>query len=382
MDFDFTPAQQELYNEVVNFAIARLQAGAVERDHDRTFPRDLWQQCGTLRLQGLPVPEALGGRGASPLSCAIALEALGYGCPDSGLVFSIGAHLATATLPVWKYGTPSQQERYLKGLCIGSLIGVGALTEPEAGSDAFSMTTSANPDGTGFVLNGTKRYISNAAAADLIVVYAVTDRSRGFQGGITAFLVETKSPGFKISRVLEPMGMRSVPLAEFAFTDLRVTADAILGGVGGGGTLFNVAMDWERTLLMAGHIGTMQRLLERSIRYARTRKQFGQAIGKFQAVAHRLVDAKVALEGSRLLVYRAASRLEGGRSVGLDAAIAKLATSEAYVESSMSALRTHGASGYMTGNEFERSLRDAVGSTIYSGTSDIQRNIIARWLGL
>jgi alkylation response protein AidB-like acyl-CoA dehydrogenase len=382
MDFDLTSAQQAIVDEVVRFAKAHLAEGAAQRDHDRKFPSDLWRQCGTLRLQGLPVPETLGGRGCDPLTCALALEALGYACPDSGLVFGIGAHLATATLPLWTYGTAAQQARFLKVLCDGSLVSVGALTEPEAGSDAFAMTTTAQPDGPGFVLNGTKRYISNGAAADVVVVYAVTDRAKGFLGGVTAFLVEANNPGFKVNRVLEPMGLRSLPLAELVLSDVRVSADAVLGGVGGGGTVFNKAMDWERVLLMASHLGTMQRLLEQSIRYARTRKQFGQAIGKFQAVAHRLVDQKVSLEAARLLVYRAASRLEHGKTAGLDAAMAKLFASETYVETALAALRTHGASGYMTGSDTERALRDAVGSTIYSGTSDIQRNIIARWLGL
>jgi alkylation response protein AidB-like acyl-CoA dehydrogenase len=382
MDFELTDSQKDLCDEVRRFARAQLQGGAAERDRDLVFSRELWQQCGTLRLQGLPVPEGLGGRGADPLSTALALEALGYGCPDAGLVFSVGAQLATAALPLWKFGTADQHAHYLRELCAGSWIGIGALTEPQAGSDAMGITTTARTDGTGFVLNGAKRYISNAPVADLFIVYALTDAAKGFQGGTTAFLVEAGTPGFTISRVLEPMGMRTAPLGEIVLDDVRVGSESVLGGVGGGATVFNVTMDWERVLLMASHVGTMQRLLERSIQYARTRKQSGQAIGKFQAVAHRLVDRHVACEASRLLVYRAASRLGAAKSVMLDAAIAKLSTSEAYVDTAFAALRTHGASGYMTENELERSLRDAVGSTIYSGTSDIQRNIIARWLGL
>jgi len=382
VNFDLTPTQQELYDEVVRFAKERLQGGVAERDHERAFSPELWRQCGTLGLQGLPVPEGLGGRGADALTSTVALEALGFGCPDSGLAFSVGAHLATAAIPVWKYGSSAQQARYLKGLCDGSLIGIGALTEPVAGSDAFSMTTQARPDGAGFVLNGTKRYISNAPVADLVILYAVTDRAKGFMGGVTAFLVEAGTPGLEVSRVLEPMGLRTVPLGEIVMSEVRVGAEAVLGGVGAGATVFGVAMDWERVLLMASHVGTMQRLLERSIHHARTRTQFGQTIGKFQAVAHRLVDQHVACDAARLLVYRAASHLERSKSVALEAAMAKLFTSEAYVEAALTAIRTHGASGYMTGAEPERSLRDAVGSTIYSGTSDIQRNIIARWLGL
>jgi alkylation response protein AidB-like acyl-CoA dehydrogenase len=382
LNFDLTPTQQELYNEVVRFARAQLRVGVAERDCERTFSRELWRLCGALGLHGLAVPAALGGRGADPLTTAVAFDALGFGCPDSGLAFSVGAHLATAAIPLWKYGTAEQQARYLGRLCNGSLIGIGALTEPGAGSDAFSMASQANCDGTGFILNGTKRYISNAPVADLVVLYAVTDRTQGFMGGVTAFLLQAGSPGLHVSQVLEPMGLRTVPLGEIVMSDVRVTADDVLGGIGGGATVFGTAMDWERVVLSASHVGTMQRLLEGSIQHARTRMQFGQSIGKFQAVAHRLVDQQMACEAARLLVYRAASHLERSKTVAREAAMAKLFTSEAYVETALTAIRTHGASGYMTGAEPERAVRDAVGSTIYSGTSDIQRNIIARWLGL
>jgi alkylation response protein AidB-like acyl-CoA dehydrogenase len=382
VNFDLTGTQQKLYDELVSFAQAELSADAAERDCERAFARDLWRRCGSLRLQGLPVPEQLGGRGADPLTCAVALEALGYGCADSGLPFGVGAHVSTATVPLWKYVSTDQHARYLKGLCDGSLLGIGALTEPEAGSDAFSITTRADADGAGFVLNGTKRYISNAPVADLVIVYAVTDRSQGFMGGLTAFVLEAGTPGLDASQVLEPMGLRTVPLGEVVMNDVRIGEDAVLGGIGGGTTVFGTAMDWERVLLMASHVGTMKRLLERSVAHARTRVQFGQAIGKFQGVAHRLVDQHVACEAARLLVCRAASHLAQSKSVAVEAAMAKLFTSEAYVETAMTAVRTHGASGYLTGAEPERALRDAVGSTIYSGTSDIQRNIIARWLGL
>jgi alkylation response protein AidB-like acyl-CoA dehydrogenase len=382
MDFELTSAQNALYDEVL--ALARTIAGAniAESDAQGVFARECWQECGKHKLQGLSVPEQLGGRGVDSLSTALALEALGYGCLDAGLVFGVGAHFATSTLPIWKFGSAGQQERYLRRLCDGSLIGIGALTEPEAGSDAFSMQTTVRQDGTGFVLSGTKRFISIAPIADLVIIYAVTDRDRGFQGGMTAFIVEKGTPGFEITRVLKPGGLRTTPLGEITMREVRLPAEAVLGKVGVGGAVFNMAMDWERTLLMASHVGTMQRLTESAIRQARARKQFGQAIGKFQAVAHRLVDARVACEAARLLVYKAAHELERSKAASMNASMAKLFTSEAYVNTALDALRTFGAAGYMSGSETERALRDAVGSTIYSGTSDIQRNIIARWLGL
>jgi alkylation response protein AidB-like acyl-CoA dehydrogenase len=382
MDFDLSAEKQQLYVDMLRFAKDELQGDVVDRDRDQVFPRDLWLKCGGRRLHSLPIPESLGGGGRDPLSTAIALEALGCGCSDAGLGFSIGAQLATACVPLWKFGTPQQQAKYLTGLCKGTIIGVGAVTEPDAGSDAAAIATSARPDGDGYLLNGTKRYISNAAVADVVIVYAMTDKQRGFHGGMTAFLVDAKLPGVELTRTFAMMGLRTAPIGELTLKDVRVGADAVLGGTGGGATVFQTAMDWERVLLMAGQIGMMQRLLDRSVNHARTRKQFGQAVGKFQAVGHRLVDWMIKLEAARLLVYRAATRLERGKTVSLDAAMAKLFTSEASVESALDAIRTFGASGYVVDTELERALRDAVGAVIYSGTSDIQRNIIARWLGL
>ena len=382
MDFDLSAEQQQLYADTLKFAKDELKDDVIARDREHAFSRELWIKCGRRQLQGLSVPEAFGGGGRDPLSTTVALEAMGYGCSDAGLGFSIGAQLATASVPLWKFGTPAQQGRYLKGFCDGSIVGVGALSEPGAGSDAAGIATAARPDGTSYILNGMKRYISDAAIADMIVVYAMTDREKGFHGGMTAFLVDTKLLGFEVTRSFAMMGLRTAPIGEIVLKDVRVPADAVLGGLGGGGTVFQTAMDWERVFLMAGQLGMMQRLLDRSIQHARTRKQFGQAIGKFQAVSHRLVDLKIKLEAARLLVYRAATRLERSKAVSLDAAMAKVFASETSVEAAMDAIRTFGASGYVVDTELERALRDAVGSTIYSGTSDIQRNIIARWLGM
>jgi alkylation response protein AidB-like acyl-CoA dehydrogenase len=178
------------------------------------------------------------------------------------------------------------------------------------------------------------------------------------------------------------MGLRSSPIGELVFDDVCVPHEAVLGGVGGGSAIFTSSMDWERICLFASHVGAMERLLEASVAYARTRNQFGQAIGKFQAVSHRLADMKVQLEAARLLVYRAAWRLEHARNASLDASIAKLFVSESLVQSALAAVQVHGGYGFMTEYEVERALRDAIGSTLYSGTSEMQRNIIARWLGL
>jgi alkylation response protein AidB-like acyl-CoA dehydrogenase len=244
------------------------------------------------------------------------------------------------------------------------------------------MRTRAERDGHAWRLTGSKMFISNAPVADVALVFAVTDAGKGFHGGVTAFLVDRDTPGLKVSKKMEKMGLRTSPVGELAFEDVPVTEEAVVGAVGGGAAVFNTAMDWERALLVAAHVGTMQRLLETCVAYVRTRTQFGQPIGKFQAVSHKLADMKVRVEAAQLLTYRAAWRLDHARSAALDGAITKLFVSESLLQSALDAVHVHGGYGFMTEYEVERTLRDAVGSTIYSGTSEMQRNIIARWLGL
>jgi alkylation response protein AidB-like acyl-CoA dehydrogenase len=382
MDFSLTEEQRVLRESIVRFSREVLNEDVAKRDREQTFSVELWRRCAEIGIQGLPVPEQYGGSGVDALSCAIALEALGYGCHDGGLVFSLCAHILSCVVPLWQHGNEEQRRRYLPGLCDGSLIGVHAMTEPDSGSDAFALRTKAEPDGAGFRINGTKTFISNGPVADLVIVFAMTDSKKGYHGGVTAFLVESTAPGFKASRKFEKMGLRTSPIGELVFDDLFVPAEAVLGAVGAGATLFTSAMDWERICLFASHIGTIERLLEQSISYARTRKQFGQAIGKFQAVAHRIVDMKVQLEAARLLTYRSAWRLGRDKNVSMDASITKLFVSESLVNAALATVQIHGGYGYMTESQVERALRDAIGSTIYSGTSEMQRNIISRWLGL
>ncbi len=377
-----TPEQQTLREEIVRFAQRELNEGLIARDREQLFSRDLWKKCGEMGLQGMPVPEAYGGSGADGLTTAIAMEALGYGCRDSGLVFSLCAHLLSCVVPLWKHGNEEQRRRWLPGLCDGSLVGVHAMTEPESGSDAFTMHTKATPDGDGWRLNGTKIFITNGSVADMVIVFAVTDAAKGFHGGITAFLVEAGTMGFRTSQKIEKMGLRTSPFAELVFDDVRVGPEAVLGKPGAGAQQFQNSMDWERVCLFASHVGTMERLLEQSIEYARTRRQFNQPVGKFQAIQHKVADMKIRLEASRLLVRRAAAMLDHSKMVSLDAAVAKVFVSEALVQTSLDAVQIHGGYGYCTEYEIERAVRDAVGSTIYSGTSEMQRQIIARFVGL
>jgi alkylation response protein AidB-like acyl-CoA dehydrogenase len=381
MDFSLTEEQEELRQQIVRLARNELNDGVVDRDADGTFPRDAWKKCAALGIQGLPVPEEFGGQGADPVTIVLALEALGYGCTDNGLVFSIGAHLWACATPIAKFGTEEQKRRWLPGLSDGSLIGGQAMTEPGTGSDAFGLRTTARRDGDRWVLNGAKTFATNAPVADVLVVFASTDPSKRF-GGISAFLVEPGTPGMTVGNPLHKMGLRTSPMSEVAFDECAIPETALLGGVGAGVVVFNHSMDWERSCILANTVGAMQRQLERSIEYANERAQFGQPIGKFQAVSHRIADMKVRLETARLLLYQQAWKKSRGRTSPLDAAMVKLYLSECFLHSSLDALQIHGGYGYMAEYELEREVRDAVGSRLYSGTSDIQRNIIAAYLGL
>jgi hypothetical protein len=371
-----------LREQISRFAATELNKGDAESIAEGGFSFEEWHKCGGMRLQGLPVPEELGGAGLDPMSTAIALEALGYGCRDGGLVFAICAHLLACVVPVWKYGNADQHARYLADLCSGAKIAVNGMTEPGTGSDAFAMKTRAVPKGSGFVINGAKTFSSNGPVADIAVVYASTDQGKGYHGGVTAFLIEKGTEGFRSGQTFRKMGLHSCPIGELILEDVFVSESAVLGRVGQGAAIFSESMDWERACLVACHIGTMEWLMERAIEYARTRKQSGQTISKFQAVSHRIVDTKVRLEAGRYLTYKAAAGLARPRTASMDASIAKLFVSESLLTSAIDTLRVFGGYGLMSEYGIERIVRDSVAGTIYSGTSDIQRNIIARWLGL
>jgi len=381
MDFSLSAEQQALYDAAVKFAMTELSDDVVARDHAGKFWREGWQRCAAFGVHGLPIPGEFGG-GDSDMTTTIAvMEALGYGCRDAGLLFSINAHLWTCSVPILLYGTDEQKRRYLPGLCSSELIGANGATEPESGSDVFAMATRAVPDGDHYVLNGTKMFVSNAQISDLIVAYATVNPDYG-PLGICAFIIDRDTPGVSISRKIDKMGLRTSPMAEVVFEDCRVPRSQLLGRQGRGAEVFNCSMEWERSCILASCLGTMRRQIEQCVTYARQRKQFGQPIGKFQSVANRIVDMKLRLETAHPLVYKIAWLKEQGKAADAEAAMAKLYISEAFVQSSLDAIRVHGGYGYMTEFQFERELRDAVGGTLYSGTSDIQRNIIARRLGL
>jgi alkylation response protein AidB-like acyl-CoA dehydrogenase len=366
---------------VIAFAQHELNDELDQRDHAASFSREAWLKCARIDLLGLPVPAEYGGLGVGATTIAAALEGLGYGCADNGLIFSLNAQMWACELPLVHFGTEPQKARYLPGLCDGSLIAAHGMTEPGSGSDAFSLQTTATAVDGGWLLNGSKAFVTNAPESDLFIVFASTNRALGF-AGLCAFLVDRDAAGLTVGRPYSKMGLRTSHLSDLFFSDCLVTPDALLGADGAGMAIFNTSMRWERSLILAAAVGTMRRQLERCVHYARERVQFGQPIGGFQAISHKIADMKLRLETAHLMLYRMAGLLDGGGATDLDASLTKLHLSECLVQSSLDAVHIHGGYGYVTETGLERDVRDALGGQIYSGTSDMQRNVIARHLGL
>jgi alkylation response protein AidB-like acyl-CoA dehydrogenase len=381
MDLELTTEQLGLQNAAIEFAKSELNDDVIQRDRDEVFSFDGWKKCARFGALGLPVPTEYGGMGLGISDVIAVMEGLGYGARDQGLLFSINAHLWTNSLPILAYGTEVQRRKYLPGLCSGELIGANGATEPDAGSDIFAMHARAERRGDCYVLNGSKTFVSNAPIANLFVVYATVDPRVGPMG-ITAFIVERGTSGLIVTRPLEKMGLRTSPMAEVVFEDCSVPADNRLGREGRGVAVFESSMEWERGCILANYLGLMRRQLESCVEYVRNRKQFGKPIGKFQSVANRIVDMKVRLDTCKPMVYRIGWLKDQNKPAILESAIAKLYVSESLVNSCLDAIQIYGGYGYMVEQGIERDLRDALGSRLYSGTSEIQRNLIAKCLGI
>ena len=278
LDFELTPQQHELQWAAIDFAKSALRGGRVQADRDEVFDRAGWQACADFGVLGMPVPQEYGGMGLGLSPLLSVMEGLGYGTRDQGLLFSLNAHLWTNSIPILIYGTEEQRQRYLPGLCNGTRIGANGASEPDAGSDIFSMRTAAVRDRDDYVLTGTKTFVSNAPVADLVVAYATLNPAFGVTG-ITAFIIERGTPGMSVSRQLDKMGLRTSPMAELIFDGCRIPAANRLGREGRGAQVFESSMEWERGCILATCLGVMRRQLETCIAHARSRKQFGRAIG-------------------------------------------------------------------------------------------------------
>jgi hypothetical protein len=282
-------------------------------------------------------------------------------------------------MPLVAFGSAEQKRRFLPGLCNGDLVGGNAMSEPDSGSDAYGLRTTATKKGDKYILNGSKTFVTNGPVADVVVTFATLDKSKG-PSGISAFLVERSFPGLSVARKLDKMGLRTSPMAELFFDACEIPETNRLGAEGAGASLFTHSMTWERGCILASAVGSMQRLLESCIQYAKQRKQFGQPISKFQLVSSKIVDMKLRVETARYMLYNGAYKRSIGQTAIMEAALAKLHISDCWVKCCEDALQIYGGYGYMTDYEIERELRDALASRLYSGTNEIQRNLIASLL--
>jgi len=381
MDFSWSEEQTALRRSVVEFARQQLGGDVTQGDHAGSFPAENWRKCAQFGIHGLPMPKDFGGSGVDVLTTMLAMEGLGYGCRDNGLIFGVNAQMWSVQVPILRFGSESQKRTYLPRLISGEWIGAHGMTEPDSGSDAFGLSTTAERRGDTYVLHGSKIFVTNAPVADLFVIFGTVSKARGFMG-ITAFLVERGTPGLSVGQPIQKMGLRTSPFAEVVLSDCEVRAENRLGAEGNGATIFKHSMACERSGILASAVGTMERQLEACTEYAKRRRQFGRPIGAFQSVANRIVDMKVRLETARLLLYKAGWLRSQGEEAGEETAMAKLYLSECFLQSSLDAVQVHGGYGYTTEFELERDVRDAVAGRIYSGTSEIQRQVIARSMGL
>lgn len=346
------------------------------------FSRALWEDVAATGLFGLPFCGEEGGLGASLSATMYVYEGLGQALDDTGVVFSACTHLCALGLPLVRFGTAQAREAHLPAVIDGSLIGAHAISEPQAGSAAFEMTTRAIESEAGWRLTGEKCFVSNAPFAGMFVVYARTDAQAGPLSGFTAFLVPADAPGLVIGAAAPKIGLDSSEFAALYLDDVFVPHSHVLGRPGLGFSILDYVMKREIVITFAAHLGQMSRRFERTRKHARSRVQSGARISTFQAVSHRLVDDYVKLETARMWLYRAGSELDGGEQASRAVSIAKLLCSEANLDIAVSALRLHGAAGYLAEAGLGRDLCDAAGGVIYSGSSEIQRNRIAATLGL
>jgi alkylation response protein AidB-like acyl-CoA dehydrogenase len=375
MDFDWTAEQRRRYEQT----LAGTRAAFPDGDRP-VFSRDRWAMLGKLGVLGASVPAPAGG-GLGALDTALVFEAAGRGCPDTGLVFAAAAHLFACTMPIVDFGSAATKDRLLARLAAGELVAANAMTEPEAGSDVGALRTTATGTAEGFVLDGRKSFVSNGPAADVFVTYATTDPAAG-HWGITAFVVDAATPGITVGEPFEKLGMDGCLASSVDFDGCLVPRDGVLGEPGQGAAIFQHSMGWERACLFALYLGVQERLVERCIAHVRERRQFGKRLADFQSVTNRIVEMKLRLEAARLLLYRACWALDRGEDAVLHAALSKLAVSEAAVAGAIDALQLFGGRGYLREYGVEAALRDAIGGTVFSGASDIQRQLVAMELGL
>src|ERR1043166_1920062 len=377
MDFGYTPEQHQLRKSLREFAEAEIRPHVMEWDETQEFPLEVFRKLGRMGVLGAVFPEELGGAGYSYVDYTILMEELAR--IDPSIALSAAAHVSLCANHIFLAGSPEQKQRYLPKLSTGEWIGCWSLTEPEAGSDAGGTRTSAVPDGDSWVLNGGKTFTTNAHIADVCVAMAVTERAASSHG-ISAFILEKGTPGFKVGKKENKLGMRCSPTGEVLFTDCRLPASQLCGKSGEGFVDSLRVLDGGRISIAALAVGIAQGAYEAALKYSKHRKQFGRFISEFQAIQHKLADMATEIDAARLLTLRAAWLKDNGSSVNRESAMAKLFSSEAAVRVANEALQIHGGYGFIKDYPVEKFYRDVKLCTIGEGTSEIQRLVIARQL--
>ncbi len=380
MEFSFTPEQLMFKEQVIKFASREVAPRCAEHDLKGEFDFTSFRRLGEFGILGLHFPEKWGGSGADVVTTVMAGEALGEAGVDGGLTLAYGAHTFLCADTILSHGTDVQRQRYLPRLASGEWIGCMGLTEPGAGSDVASISTRAERKGDYYILNGTKMFITNGPVADVAVVYAKTEKDLK-RAGISAFIVEKGTPGFKAGKNLIKMGVRTSHTSELIFEDCKIPVENRLGKEGDGWIMALQTVEWDRSALLAPFIGGMTYVLNKCIRYARERYQFGRPIGEFQATKHKLAEIKIFIEAARSLCYRIAWCKDQGRPLNhLEAAMAKLFVGDWSLGPANDAMLLHGGYGYCHEYEVERYFRDSRLAPIGGGTSDIQKRIIQKLL--
>lgn len=377
LDFNLGETADAIRETTARFAADKIAPLAARIDAENSFPRELWPQMGELGLHGITVEEHFGGLGLGYLEHVVAMEEVSRASASIGL--SYGAHSNLCINQIRRWGTDAQKQRYLPKLIGGEHVGALAMSEAGSGSDVVSMKLKAEARGDGYVLNGTKFWITNAPHADVLVVYAKTEPRAG-SGGITAFIVEKGFKGFSVGQKLDKLGMRGSDTGELVFEDCEIPAENVLGPVGGGAGVLMSGLDYERAVLAGGPLGIMQACLDVVLPYVRERQQFGKPIGAFQLMQGKVADMYVALNSARAYVYAVARACDAGQTTRFDAAGAILMASESAVKVALEAIQALGGAGYTKDHPVERCLRDAKLYDIGAGTNEIRRFLIGREL--
>ena len=378
MNFKFTEEEQEIIEMLDDFCKKEVGPKAAEVDENERFPEETWHALAEMGMMGVPFPEEYGGAGLSYVNYIAVCEKLAEYCATTSVMVS--AHSSLCAWPIFNFGTEEQKQKYLPDLCSGEKLGAFGLTEPGAGTDAAMQKTVAEDKGDYYLMNGSKIFITNAGYADTFVVFAMTDKTLGNKG-ITAFILEKGMEGFSIGAHEKKMGIRGSSTCELIFEDVKVPKENVLGGVGKGFKVAMMTLDGGRIGIGAQALGIAQAAINETVKYTKERIQFGRPIWKFQNTQFQLADMQAKLDGARLLIYRAAQAKEDHEPHSHLAAMGKLVASEVASDVTRRCLQLIGGYGYTREYPFERFMRDAKITEIYEGTSEVQRMVIAGWMG-